>query len=122
MQIWAAGKRIFLVFVALVVPLLAHAQNDCKAVVAPTPNGVTTAGPIVTIKFDVKTECEASSGQFTYTYRTSQSPNKDIERNSTNWTAANGKAFQVKEEFMPGSGVTVKDVKVRPNVRSTKIK
>lgn len=76
---------------------LAHAQtNECNATV--TPQDPVAAGNGARFVFDVKTDCDASTGKFEYAFRV-RGTDRPIVRNSPSWTVSDGKSFQVKDEY-----------------------
>lgn len=95
---------------------LAHAQtNECNAKV--TPQDPVAAGNGTRFVFDVKTDCDASTGKFEYAFRV-RGTEKPIVRNSPPWTVADGKSFQVKDEYSAPVGDVGKAVVSK--IQSTK--
>jgi hypothetical protein len=97
--------RKYLLAIALAVATtFAHAQtNECKAAV--TPLDPVAAGSGTGFVFEVKTDCDASTGRFEYAFRV-RGNDKPIVRNAPPWTVADGRSFRVKDTY----GAPVGDV------------
>lgn len=77
-------------------PLAAVSDNDCGAVV--TLNELSIRGAHSQLLFDVTTRCEASVGHFLYSFL-EEGASKRVERNSPQWSAADGKEFSVVDTY-----------------------
>jgi hypothetical protein len=84
------------------------AQNECGATVSVL--SVNRIGADTEIKFKVATTCNASTGSFEYSLRSSLPGGITSPRRVPTWKAANGSSFELTE-FIPASGV-ISDVKV----------
>lgn len=89
--------RYLFVSTLVVASTVAHAQtNECNATV--TPRDPVAAGSGTQFVFDVKTDCDASTGKFEYAFRV-RGTDKPIVRNSPPWTVSDGRSFQVKDDY-----------------------
>lgn len=92
-----SASKYLVAGVLVAINTLAHSQtNECNATV--TPRDPVADGSGTGFVFDVKTDCEASTGRFEYAFRVRGS-DKPIVRNAPPWTVADGKSFQVKDSY-----------------------
>lgn len=95
------------------LPSLARANaNDCGVSVLVVGTAPASGGGLQ-VKFRVtSSKCDASSGRFGFTYRTSARPGVEVAQNGTAWQSVRGKSFDWTETIEAGSGVSIGDVKV----------
>lgn len=105
----------FFLFLAVMVPSIGVAANSCNAAV--TKKSQKKSPTSWALEFDVKTNCQSSTGRFVFTYVDDRG--RTIERRSPAWTPADGRSFILKDEFAePGD---LKSLTVVPSsVESTK--
>lgn len=92
-------KYLYLTVISLLFPPLVQAvQNECDANVKLLKSERSAIdSPYWKFSFSVDTKCEASAGGFEYKYRL-KGGNSDVTKRAPDWTAADGKSFNVVDE------------------------